>query len=224
MNNIEKLVNNLNKSLDEYEELPQKEGFLTHLKRGSSFWNYKDKKCRYHTEPIYWKYFQSFLRKNIDNNWNDVKYRLICNIRKRYKSHLNLKWLLNDIKRIENFNLYNGYCNPYSGEYYVDSNNNLGLLTVADQLILLYENRHCSIKDRPNLWQSYKKPKTEVFEYTNGSVIEKTKGIHYFFIKDINPSYYDKILGCDVFLSYERRHKIKQLNRKELKYFNLVND
>lgn len=202
-----------NHKLKKLMQSPNKEGMRQHLKENGQFWDYKDKRCRYHSRAygkahkmVQYKY----LNKKIETNYDKAVKKLKSKPEYKYQYWFReaVDSVLKDVRSCD-LNWRGEYYCPY----FVDKE---GLLRLHSGKKRLERRRHT--------WTS-RTGKQTIFKYASGLVIELRNGIHYFLVKE---GYYEdvfrKVLGKCI-VSHERVNDVyQQLNTKQLKLFGLENE
>lgn len=214
------------KELKRLYHLPKREGFTYRFKERGNFWDYVDrKKCRYHFTPTYYKYMRRVLRSSIGLDWGSVKNRMLFNIRIKFNGY-NPYHLMNEIRDVETFNIHehSGCGNPNRVYYYVDENNKLAIVTNKSIRAANVPPTNYSSWNKVPSRPRQKPLDMKVFDYVTGETIERRNGIHYIVIMDECPYYWHKEIGSYVNREWRQYHKTKQLNKKELRKYQLKND
>lgn len=195
MNNskLEKLINS-----------PTREGMRDRLMANSAFWDYKDRRCRYHSRSYGQGYAHAkkVLNKNVGKSFQKVSQTLKNDPRFKhnYFFRRSVRETLRDVKD-NSFNYLRFNC-----DYYLENN----VLIKRDT-----SRRYKYKKKGSSSTADY------VIKYVSGVVIHRRKGIHYFLIKR---SYWVDLWHPKNGVYYkEIPDRFQQLSKYWLKYFELEN-
>lgn len=195
MNNskLEKLINS-----------PTREGMRDRLMKGSAFWDYKDRRCRYHSRSYGQAYAhaEKVLDKNVGKSFQKVSQTLKNDPRFKhnYFFRRGVKETIRDV-RDNPFNYLRFNC-----DYYLENN----ILVKRDT-----SHRYRYKKKAPDPTRDY------VLRYVSGVEIHRMKGIHYFLVKR---SYWvDLWHPTDRLYHKQIPDRFQQLSKYWLKYFELEN-
>lgn len=193
---------NLHK-LKEFEVLPLRGNRAQNLKSiGVHPWDYEDKKCRYHRRDYgqAHRFAEKMFEKNIGKDTKELRNKLKNDPRYKHK-HFFRKGVDCAIKDT----LANAfYYRWYRSDYYVNKKTNVLC------------KREISVK------KVRKHPPSNYYEYTDGTVIEVRKGIHYFRTgSDHYTERWDKVKKR--FETVQANPQYRQLDKVWLNFYQLKN-
>ena len=193
-----------NSKLEKLMQSPSREGMLTRLKHGSAFWDYGDKKCKYHRSEYGdgYNHAKKIFEKNIGKSFN-IAVNALKNDSRYKHNHFFRIGVDETIKDVKN-NSFNYL--RFDSDYHLE-----------DNIIVKRETR--------NRYR-YKKKEADptadyVYKYLSGVEIHRRNGIHYFLIEGSKyVSLYKPTIGE---YGYQIPDRFEQLGKYWLKFYKLNN-
>lgn len=193
-----------NYKLEKLMEAPSKEGMRQHLKESGEFWDYKDRRCRYHSR-VYGrghKFADKLLDKNVGKSFSQVVKVMKNNPRYKH-SHffrLGIDTAVRDV--VENAYRYSYWRSAY---YFA---HNSDVILKRDKRRYVPKNKERSL---------------DFIEYVDGTIVERRNGIYYFLLSS---GYYDHIWSKQEgdYVLEEILPTYWQLSKAWLKFYKLENN
>lgn len=193
-----------NSKLEKLMNSPTREGMRDRLMAGSEFWDYKDRRCRYHSRSYGQAYAhaEKVLEKNVGKSFQKVTQTLKND--PRYKHNYFFRRGVRETLRDVRNNSFNYL--RFDSDYYLEDN----ILIKRET-----KSRYKYKKKAPDPTADY------IIKYVSGVEIHRRKGIHYFLIER---SYWvDKWHPTDGLYHVQIPDRFDQLSSYWLQYFELEN-
>lgn len=190
--------------LKKLEESPTREGMRDSIKNTRDFWDYKDRRCRYHNR-VYgngYNFAQRLLEKNVGKSCGLTVKLLKRNPKYKhdYFFRLGINVAISEV--LNNEFVYNRFRSSY---------------------FILHNNDTVFKRDYEKRYKYVPKYSRDILEYVNGVVIERRNGIHYFRLTE---SYYDHVWSRkkQEYVIEEIHATYWQLSKYWLKWYGLENN
>lgn len=193
-----------NSKLEKLMNSPTREGMRDRLMANSDFWDYKDRRCRYHSRSYGQSYVhaEKVIDKNVGKSFQEVTHTLKNDPRYKhnYFFRRGVKETLRDVRN-NSFNYLR-----FNSEYYLDNN-----IIVKRETIRRYKSKE----------KKYHPSYDYILRYKSGVEIHRVKGIHYFLTK--RSHWVDKWHPTGGVYRVQIPDRFSQMSKYWLKYFELEN-